>query len=61
MNTMTVIVDGKPEQREVDHVEYIERLIGPMDVLPDSFDVPKLHPGERAVRTVCGDTYIIKE
>lgn len=50
---MTVIIDGKEVEREVDYVERCERS-GRM------IQQPVLHNGEYCSRTVSGECYIFK-
>lgn len=50
---MIVIVDGREEVREVDHVRVMPR--GQL-----ARQVPVLRPGEEAVETVSGQTVIVK-
>lgn len=55
--TVTVIVDGKPQQREIDHISY-EQDMSRDHRWPEEF--PVLYKGEKLVRTITGEMIIVR-
>lgn len=61
--TMTVIVDGKEEQREIDYINRdCDNFIGDKGepTIVDNFPVPKLYDGEIFIRAAGGEVLIVK-